>query len=313
MRNTMSDLNHVAKNLCKEGTNNNKHNHIKKSKFLSNQDNNVLKKIADQSVKTCFAPPKIEKKRQLPFNNSSPSKKVFVANPIYQELDKNKALALDFGIENLVTGASSDGKTFIIDGRRLKSINQWFNKEYFRLQSILEKQGLGQKQSRKQIALYKKRTNRIGDYLNKTGHFIIEFCLENKIGILVAGYNEIIHKSSHKEKVKDSNFIPIPLDQLRQKLAYLCAKNGITYIEQEESFTSKASFFDNDPIPVYGSKNIPVFSGTRVHRGMYQTASGEFLNADVNGALNILKKSNVVCLDELYSRGKVNSPERIRF
>ena len=90
--------------------------------------------------------------------------------------------------------------------------------------------------------------------------------------------------------------------------------NGITYIEQEESYTSRASFFDNDDIPVYDQNKTKTytFSGTRVHRGMYKTKAGNVINADINGALNIMRKSKVVSLTALYNRGEVDTPVRIR-
>ena len=102
--------------------------------------------------------------------------------------------------------------------------------------------------------------------------------------------------------------------RLRDKLEYLCNLYGINYIKQEESYTSKASFFDRDDIPVYNADNPKdySFSGTRVKRGLYKTRSGKTLNADINGALNILKKSSVVDLSVLYSRGDVDTPVRVR-
>ena len=98
------------------------------------------------------------------------------------------------------------------------------------------------------------------------------------------------------------------------KLEYLCKLNSIILVKQEESYTSKASFWDKDSIPVYNTDNPKQyqFSGNRVYRGLYKTANGKRLNADVNGALNILRKSNVVSLVGLYTRGEVDTPIRIR-
>lgn len=101
---------------------------------------------------------------------------------------------------------------------------------------------------------------------------------------------------------------------MRDKLEYLCKLNGIVFTKQEESYTSKASFWDKDDIPVYNADNPKEyqFSGQRIHRGLYKTADGKTFNADVNGALNIMRKSNVVRLDTLYARGEVDTPVRIR-
>lgn len=115
-------------------------------------------------------------------------------------------------------------------------------------------------------------------------------------------------------KQNNQNFVNIPYGQLRSKLEYLCELNGITYTKQEESYTSKASFWDKDDIPVYNDDNPKeyIFSGKRVHRGLYKRADGKYFNADVNGALNIMRKSSVVDMSILYGRGEVDTPVRIR-
>ena len=128
------------------------------------------------------------------------------------------------------------------------------------------------------------------------------------------GYNPTLQKRSKPSKRNNQNFANIPYGRLKDKLSYLSQYYGICLIKQEESYTSKASFFDRDEIPVYNDDNPKEysFSGIRVKRGLYQTSKGMYLNADVNGALNILKKSNVADLSVLYGRGQVDSPLRIR-
>ena len=150
--------------------------------------------------------------------------------------------------------------------------------------------------------------------MNKTARIIIDYCISNDIGTLIAGYNVTFQRNSHIGKQNNQNFVNIPYGHLRDKLSYLCELNGIVYIEQEESYTSKASFWDNDNIPVYNNDNPKEyeFSGSRIHRGLYKTAGGKVLNADINGALNIMRKSRVVDLKVLYSRGEVDTPVRIR-
>ena len=239
---------------------------------------------------------------------------IYEAECSQRNLNTNNALALDLGVNNLVTAVSSTGKTFIIDGRRLKSINQWFNKENARLQSIKDKQHFGKRTTNRQKAIARDRNNKVNDYMNKTARRIINYCITNDIGTLVAGYNETFQRSSRIGKQNNQNFVNIPYGQLRGKLEYLCELNGIIFVKQEESYTSKASFWDKDGIPVYNADNPKEyqFSGRRVHRGLYKTASGKTLNADVNGALNIMRKSNVVDLNILYARGEVDTPVRIR-
>ena len=239
---------------------------------------------------------------------------IYEAECIQRNLNKNNALALDLGINNLITAVSSKGNSFIIDGRKLKSINQWFNKENARLQSIKDKQHYGKSPTNQQKAIARDRNNKVNDYMNKAARKVVDYCIANDIGTLVVGYNETFQRDTNMGKRNNQTFVNIPYGQLRDKLAYLCELNGITFVKQEESYTSKASFWDKDTIPAYNDDNPKEykFSGKRIHRGEYKTKSGKTLNADINGALNILRKSSVVSLRTLYSRGEVDTPVRIR-
>lgn len=239
---------------------------------------------------------------------------IYEAECVQRNLNTNNALALDLGINNLVTAVSSKGKSFIIDGRRLKSINQWFNKENARLQSIKDKQHFGKKTTDRQKTIARDRNNKVNDYMNKAARKVIDYCIANDIGTLVVGYNETFQRGSNIGKKNNQNFVNIPYGQLRSKLEYLCKLNSIAFVKQEESYTSKASFWDKDAIPIYNADNPKEyqFSGNRIHRGLYRTAGGKIFNADVNGALNIMHKSNVVDLKILYGRGEVDTPVRIR-
>lgn len=231
-----------------------------------------------------------------------------------RNLNKNNALALDLGINNLVTAVSSNGSSFIIDGRKLKSINQWFNKENARLQSIKDKQCFGKKTTNRQKAIARDRNNKVNDYMNKAARKVIDYCIDNNIGTLIVGYNVTFQRNSCIGKRNNQNFVSIPFGRLRDKLEYLCKLNNINFIKQEESYTSKASFWDKDDIPAYNADNPKQykFSGCRIHRGLYKIANGKVLNADINGALNIMRKSSVVDVTVLYSRGEVDTPIRIR-
>ncbi len=156
----------------------------------------------------------------------------------------------------------------------------------------------------------------------------VNYCLENNIGTLVCGYNETFQRNSNIGKVNNQTFVNIPFGKLREKLEYLCKLYGLIFVEQEESYTSKSSFFDMDILPKFEADSffdmdiLPKFeaddsqnysfSGKRIKRGLYQTSKGYIFNADVNGALNILRKSNVADLEVLYTRGAVDTPERIR-
>ena len=239
---------------------------------------------------------------------------IYEAECVQRNLNTNNALALDLGINNLVTAVSSNGKSFIIDGKKLKSINQWFNKENARLQSIKDKQHYGKKSTNRQKAIARNRNNKVNDYMNKAARKVINYCIANDMGTLVDGYNETFQRGGHIGKRNNQNFVNIPYGQLRSKLEYLCKMNGIIFVKQEESYTSKSSFWDRDDIPVYNADNPREyqFSGKRIHRGQYKTASGKIINADVNGALNIMRKSSVVDVNILYGRGEVDTPVRIR-
>lgn len=232
---------------------------------------------------------------------------------IQRELNKKNGLGIDLGIDNLCTCVTNNGETFIIDGRKLKSINQYYNKINAKLQSIKDKQKI-ERTTLRQKRIARKKNNRIEDYLSKVARIIINYCLNNDIGKLVLGYNEDFQRNSNIGSINNQNFVNIPCGKLRDKLIYLCKLYGIEFKLQEESYTSKASFFDGDEIPIYDKENPQeyIFSGKRIKRGLYQTSTGKLINADCNGALNILRKSKVVDLSILYNRGELNTPKRIR-
>ena len=232
---------------------------------------------------------------------------------IQRELNENNVLGIDLGIDNLCTCVTNTGASFIIDGRKLKSINQYYNKINAKLQSIKDKQKI-ERTTLRQKRITRKRNNRINDYLSKAARTIVNYCLNNDIGKLVLGYNEDFQRNSNIGSINNQNFVNIPYGKLRDKLIYLCKLYGIEFKLQEESYTSKASFFDGDEIPIYDKENLQeyVFSGKRIKRGLYQTSTGKLINADCNGALNILRKSKVVDLSVLYNRGELNTPKRIR-
>ena len=228
-------------------------------------------------------------------------------------LNTNNALAIDLGVNNLCTCVTNTGKSFIIDGRKLKSINQFFNKQNAKLQSIKDKQNI-KKQTKQQYLISRKRKNKINDYINKTCRYIINYCIVNDIGTLVIGYNQSFQNKTNLDKKNNQIFTHLPFGKIREKLEYLCKRYTINYILQEESYTSKASFFDNDELPIYNADNPQKyeFSGNRIYRGLYRTKGGYRFNADCNGALNILRKSKAVDLTVLCHRGELDTPKRIR-
>lgn len=230
------------------------------------------------------------------------------------ELDQTKALAIDLGINNFATCATSEGSAFIIDGKKLKSQNQWYNKQRTRLSSVKDKQGI--KGDTKLISeITEKRNRRIQNFIYCSAKYIVNYCLDHKIGNIVVGYNDGFQEAPNLGKVNNQKFVMIPYGKFKNRLKFLCGRYGINYIEQEESYTSKASFFDSDEMPIWNPQNPSQgdFSGKRIYRGLYRTKNNQVLNADVNGALNILRKSKLNQVQHLEQcRGEVMTPLRIR-
>ncbi|MEN9518962.1 MAG: hypothetical protein RLZZ381_1550, partial [Cyanobacteriota bacterium] len=221
-------------------------------------------------------------------------------------------ISIDLGVDNLCGCIDSIGHQFLIDGKRLKSINQWYNKRNAQLQSKKDKQNI-KRFTHQQARLYQWRSNRVRDYLNKSARLIINHCIEHQIGKLIVGYNPGIKQEINIGKANNQNFVQIPFWQLRRKLEALCSRYGIEYIEQEESYTSKASFYDQDAIPVYNADNPSKhkFSGKRVKRGLYRTRDKHLVSSDINGSANILAKSMHGLDFQRVSSGFLANPLRI--
>lgn len=291
---------------------------IKDSVLIVPYSNTYKKKHNSISIKM---PPilkdkKIKEIRIIPKSNARffEVQYTYEVKEVQSNLNKNKALAIDFGVNNLCTCVTNTGESFIIDGKRLKSINQWFNKRNAYLQSIKDKQDVKVKYTKRQNSNLRDRNNKVNDYMNKTARKIIDYCLNNDIGTIVVGYNETFQKDVKLGKRNNQTFLNIPYGKLRDKFEYQCKLHDINFVKQEESYTSKASFFDKDIMPIYNDDNPKEykFSGNRIKRGLYQTGTNKLINADINGALNILNKSKVVDLSVLYRRGDVDTPVRIR-
>ena len=229
-----------------------------------------------------------------------------------QNIDVDKALAIDIGLDNLATCITNTGTSFIMDGRKLKSINQYWNKRKAKLQSIADKQGY--KMTHQLYRLARKRNNRAQDYIRKTARYIVNFCINNGIGTIICGYNGDLKRSMNLGKKTNQVFTQISFGSLRETLAGLCERYDMRYIEQEESYTSKASCLDLDYIPQYLPEQpyTGMFSGKRIKRGLYRFANGKIANADVNGAANILRKSKQNFKFEELCKGLLDSPLRIR-
>lgn len=203
-------------------------------------------------------------------------------------LDPNRILGLDPGVNNLFTSGNNCGlHPFIINGKIIKSRNQYANKQMAALRSLLP-----ENTSSKQIKrILKKRNNYILDTAHKIACYITSYCVENQIGTLVIGKNVAWKKNVDMKKHTKQNFLYIPYAMIIRKIQEKAESVGIQVVVREESYTSQASFLDFDYIPTYGDdvSNWHA-SGKRIHRGIYRTSSNIRINSDVNGACNIIRK-----------------------
>ena len=211
---------------------------------------------------------RIKEVRIIPFENGRHFKVQYVyevPNEI-KELNKDNALAIDLGVDNFAACASTVGTPFIMDGRKLKSINHQWNKEKARLQSVAKKQGNDVTSRINRIT--EKRNNRVRDIIRKTARHIADYCIEKDIGSIYIGYNPEFKRSANLGDSNNQNFVQIPFGLFRRQLSFLCWKYGIEYIEQEESYTSKSSVLDRDQLPVYDPMQqfCGKFSGKRIHK-----------------------------------------------
>ena len=237
---------------------------------------------------------------------------IYVDEKVKTSVDPSKAISLDLGVDNLCACIDTEGHQFLIDGKRLKSINRWYNKQNAYLTSLKDRQGI-KSFTNKQARLYQWRNNCVRDYLNKAAKVIIDHCLEHQIGKVIVGYNPGIKSEINIGRSNNQNFVQIPFWQLRRKLEALCSRYGIEYQEQEESYSSKASFYDRDSIPVYNADNPTKhkFSGRRIKRGLYRTKDKHLCNSDINGSANILVKSMHRLDFQRVSSGFLANPLRI--
>lgn len=227
------------------------------------------------------------------------------------ESDPDKAMAIDLGVNNLAACVTTTGASFILDGKPLKSINQWYNKRNAQLQSIKDKHGL-KGTTNQQAKLTLKRNNQVRDYLNKAVRYIADFCIVNQISRIIVGYNPGIKQEINIGRVNNQKFVQIPHHSFRLKLQAMCQRYGWVYQEQEESYTSKASALDGDEIPVYNADSPKTyqFSGKRIKRGLYRTRDGHLVNADSQSGWNIGRKSKHDGFTGV-SRAALTQPRRI--
>uniref|UniRef100_UPI000AB7A34F IS200/IS605 family accessory protein TnpB-related protein n=1 Tax=Phormidesmis priestleyi TaxID=268141 RepID=UPI000AB7A34F len=169
--------------------------------------------------------------------------------------------------------------------------------------------------SKRLAAITEKRNRQVRDAVNKAARKVINHCLENRIGTVVFGWNRGQKDGANMGAKTNQKFVQIPTGRLKERVSQLCEQHGIRFVETEESYTSKASFVDDDFLPKIGEKPEGwKESGRRVKRGLYRTQNNQYINADCNGAANILRKVATtlgLCLEGV-SRGALLTPLKVR-
>jgi IS605 OrfB family transposase len=224
-------------------------------------------------------------------------------------LNQDNVLSIDIGLSNLATCYDvSSNRAFIMDGRKLKSINYYWNKKNTKLQSIKDKQNI-KGYTKQQFLLKRKRENRIKDVMRKTAKYILDYCIDNDIGTIVVGHNNGWKQEMNIGKKNNQNFVQVPFGYLMSMLESKCQEYGLRYLEIQESHTSKCSAIDNEEV-----KHHDEYVGERVKRGLFKSKDGILINSDVNGAINIVRKSKVTSMEVTPEmiKGIVAFPKRIR-
>jgi IS605 OrfB family transposase len=224
-------------------------------------------------------------------------------------LSKDNVLSIDVGLSNLATCYDvSNNRAFIMDGKKLKSINYYWNKQNARLQGIKDKQNI-KGYTKRQFLFKRKRENRIKDVMRKTAKHILDYCIENDIGTIIVGRNKGWKQKINIGKRNNQNFVQVPFGYLMSMLESKCQEYGLRYLEIQESHTSKCSAIDNEEI-----KHHDEYVGERVKRGLFKSKDGILINSDVNGAINIVRKSKVTSMEVTPEmiKGIVAFPKRIR-
>ena len=226
--------------------------------------------------------------------------------------DNNRYAGIDLGINNLATITSNISQSYIVNGKPVKSINQYYNKVKANLQSQLK-----DKRTSKRIQrLTFKRNCKIKDYFHKSTSYIVNQLVSDSINTVVIGQNKDWKQDINIGTKNNQSFTSIPHNMFINMLKYKCRLKGINIVCIEESYTSKSSFLDSDPIPSLKDEKVN-FSGKRIKRGLYRSGTGYTINADVNGSFNILRKFVLKEVGDVSllptDRGFVFNPIRISF
>jgi IS605 OrfB family transposase len=224
-------------------------------------------------------------------------------------LTQSNVLSIDIGLSNLATCYDTpNNRAFIMDGKKIKSINYYWNKQNSRLQSIKDRQNI-KSYTHQQFVLKRKRENRIKDVIRKISKYIVDYCITNDIGTIIVGHNKGWKQKINIGKRNNQNFVQVPFGYLMSMIESKCQEYGLRYLETQESHTSKCSAIDNEPV-----KHQEEYVGKRIKRGLFRSKDGFTINSDVNGAINIARKSKVTSMEftPKMVKGILAYPRRIR-
>lgn len=221
-------------------------------------------------------------------------------------LDYDKCCSIDLGVDNLITMVIDNEQPIIYNGKQIKSLNQLFNKCLAKRKSKLDKCNKGKRTSNNIRYLYENRKNKMSDIMHKVSKHVIRYMLSKNIGTIVVGYNRGWKDSIRIGKRNNQTFVQIPYDTLLGYLRYKCKMNGIRLVVVEESYTSKC-----DALAMEDIGRHETYKGKRIKRGLYQSSVGKLINADVNGALNIMRKVFDDSARRIIDRGLLFNPLKL--
>jgi len=214
------------------------------------------------------------------------SEKEIISRRWYSKPNKN-IIGIDYGVANIITIANNIGLTPIVikdNGIGIKSINQFYNKKKAELQSIYDKQGI--KFGAKMSKLNSKRNNKIKDGMHKISKFIVDYCVKNDIETISIGHNNNWKQEVNLGTKTNQKFVTIPFNTLTQMIEYKAQEQGIIVKIPKEDHTSKCSFLDLESI-----EHHEIYLGKRFSRGLFRSSNGTIIHSDVNGAYNIIRRS----------------------
>lgn len=249
------------------------------------ETNGVIKLTRlDMTIKTNVKYEQVKQVRVVPRHSFYVVEVLYRIPDVEPLPDNGRYASIDLGVNNLATIAFNCERPIIINGKPIKSVNQYFNKRKGDLQSKLT----GNKRTSNLIhAVTRNRNNTIKNYLHKASRYIVDYLLKNNINTLFIGKNDGWKQEVDIGKTNNQNFVQIPHTQLVEMLHYKCGLAGITVFDVPEAYTSKCSFFDDEPIK---KKTDDKYVGKRIKRGLFRTSKGWIVNADCNGALNIMRR-----------------------